>query len=381
MRVLVAHNAYQQRGGEDAVAESEVAMLRQFGHDVQWLQRHNDELAGANRAVATVQTMWSTASHRQTLQAIERFAPDVVHVHNTFPLLSPSIYWACAKAGVPVVQTLHNFRLACPQAMFLRDGKPCEDCLGVTPWPAVRHACYRQSRSATAVLSTMLLMHRGLGTWARKVNFYIALNEFCRSKFIQAGLPAEKIVLKPNFVDAPLRPLQARSGLLFVGRLSEEKGVAVLAKACALLKPGTVTQVVGSGPQQNLLAGLAGVQLLGALPAAQVMQHMATSEALLIPSICYESFPRTLVEAYASGTPVLASRIGALAELVVDGETGLHFNPGDPHDLAAKMTWARQHPADMARMGQRARQVYEDKYTAQKNHAVLIAIYERAIAG
>jgi glycosyltransferase involved in cell wall biosynthesis len=379
MRVLVAHNAYQQRGGEDAVADSEVAMLRQFGHEVECLTRHNDELKGVNPLKAAVQTLWSAPAHAQMQQVIRRFAPDVVHVHNTFPMLSPSIYWACAKANVPVVQTLHNFRLACPQAMLLRDGKPCEACLGSTPWPAVRHGCYRDSRAASAVLGSMLVLHRGLGTWRDKIKVYIALSEFARSKFIQAGLPEDKLVVKPNFVDAGAPSVQEKTGQLFVGRLSEEKGVAVLAQACKQLAPGMVTTVIGAGPQAQAFSGLAGLHLLGALPAAQVMQQMASTQALLIPSICYESFPRTLVEAYACGVPVLASRIGALAELVVDGQTGIHVNPGDAQDLANKMIWARNHPAEMAQMGQRARQLYEQKYTPQHNHAMLQAIYQRAV--
>ncbi len=379
MKILVVHNAYQQRGGEDSVAESEVDLLRQFGHEVQWLQRHNRELIGMNPAVAATQTLWSVPTQHQAAAMIAQFAPDVVHAHNTFPLVSPSIYWACAKAKVPVVQTLHNFRLACPQAMFLRDGKVCEDCLGATPWPAIRHGCYRSSRAQTAVLSSMLVLHRSLGTWAHKVNLYIALNDFCRSKFVLAGLPADKIVVKPNFVDAPAPITQPRSGLLFVGRLSEEKGVAPLAQASRLLNGKAALDVVGEGPEQAQLMGLPGVQMLGKLPPAQVLNHMTKATALVLPSICFESFPRTLVEAFACGLPVLASRIGALAELVDDGTTGVHFNPGDAADLAAKMAWALAHPEELARMGQRARQVYEAHYTPQRNHDQLLSIYQQAL--
>ena len=380
MKILLVHNAYQQRGGEDAVAESEVELLRQHGHEVECLQRHNRELKDINPASAALQTLWSLTTHQQAKRAIKRFAPDVVHVHNTFPLVSPSIYWACSDAGVPVVQTLHNFRLACPQAMFLRDGKVCEDCLGVTPWPALRHGCYRGSHSETAVLSSMLVLNRSLGTWINKVDLYIALNEFCRAKFVQAGLPAHKLVVKPNFVETPPQRSLQRSGLLFAGRLSPEKGVDTLAKAASLMGAAADLSVLGSGPQQELLNGIAGVKLHGATPQPQVLQQMAAAVALVLPSICYESFPRTLVEAFACALPVLASRIGSLAELVVDGQTGLHFNPGDAKDLAEKMAWALAHPAEMAQMGQRARLEYERKYTPEQNHSLLMAIYKQAMA-
>ncbi|MBC8058873.1 MAG: glycosyltransferase, partial [Rhizobiales bacterium] len=232
-RVLVVHNAYQQHGGEDGVVAAEIALLRRNGHEVGEMRRDNHEIETASRARVAVETLWSNQTHAQALALLERERPDVVHVHNTFPLISPSLYWACAKAGVPVVQTLHNFRLACPQAMFLREGKVCERCIGkAAPWPALVHGCYRESRVQTAVVVGMLALHRTLRTFERKVTRYIALNEFCRAKFIEAGLPAQRIAVKPNFVDAA-RPqrLRARHGFLFVGRLSPEKGIDTLRAA------------------------------------------------------------------------------------------------------------------------------------------------------
>lgn len=377
MRVLVAHNAYKLRGGEDAVVDSEVAMLRNHGHEVELALRHNDELDATPRLRAAAQTLWSRRTTAEIGAQIRRFKPDVLHVHNTFPLISPSVYWVAARLGVPVVQTLHNFRLLCPQAMLLREGRVCEDCVGGFPWRGVTRGCYRDSKAQSAVLASMLGVHRTLGTWSNKVTRYIALNEFCRSKFIAGGLPSARIDIKPNFVDVPRLPDQPRQGMLFVGRLSHEKGINVLA-AAASVTPEISLEVAGQGPDGAPLAALPQAQMLGGLTPDQVLQAMATAQALIMPSIWYENFPRTLVEAFACGTPVIASRLGAMAELIVDGQTGLLFEPGDPLDLAAKLRWAASHPAEMSRMGRAARQVYEREYTADSNHEQLMTIYARA---
>jgi len=378
MKVLLAHNAYQLRGGEDAVAEAEAALLRAHGHEVLEYRRHNDEVKDLGRLRAAAGTLWSRRTRAEVTALLRQARPDVLHVHNTLPLISPAIYWAAADASVPVVQTLHNFRLLCPQAMLLREGRVCEDCVGRTPWPGVVHGCYRGSRAQTAVLAGMLVLHRGLGTWAHKVTRYIALNEFCRRKFIEGGLPAGRVVVKPNFVDLPAPTEGPRQGLLFVGRLSHEKGVATLAQAAATLPAGSL-RVAGSGPDEALLQGTPAT-LLGALPGDQVAGEMQRAVALVLPSLWYENFPRTLVEAYACGLPVLASRLGALADLVQDGITGLHFEPGNAADLAERMQWALQHPAEMAAMGRAARALYERDYSPEVNHAQLMAVYAGAIA-
>jgi glycosyltransferase involved in cell wall biosynthesis len=383
MKVLVAHNAYQQRGGEDMVVEAEVALLRAHGHEVHQYGRHNDEVADIGRLALGAQTLWSARTTRELRALLAGWRPDIVHVHNSLPLISPSLHWACATAGVPVVQTLHNFRLACPQAMFLREGRVCESCLGRLPLPAVQHGCYRGSRAQSAVLAGMLVLHRGLGTWQHKVQAFVALNEFCRRKFIEAGLPAERLHVKPNFVEAAAPAEGPREGLLF-GRLAEEKGVDTLAQALAENAQASRTtplRVAGTGPLAAVLQAAPGVQMLGALPLAEVQQQMARARALVLPSIWYENFPRTLVEAFAAGLPVIASRIGALAELVVDGQTGLLFEPGDAAALADRMRWAAANGPEMARMGARAREVFEAHYTPEQNHRQLMAIYAAARAG
>lgn len=379
MKILIAHNAYQQRGGEDSVAEAEAVLLRGHGHQVLHYGRHNDELAGQGRAGAAMATLWSRRTTRELGTLLREQRPDVLHVHNSFPLISPSLYWAAAAAGVPVVQTLHNFRLLCPQAMLLREGRVCESCVGRTPLAGVVHGCYRGSRAQTAVLAGMLVLHRGLGTWQHKVQRYIALNSFCRDKFIEGGLPAARIAIKPNFVDLEAPEAGPRQGLLYVGRLSHEKGIAALAQAAAALPPRSL-RVAGTGPDAALLQGLPAVVMLGALNTAQVAQEMARATALVMPSLWYENFPRTLVEAFACGLPVLASRLGALAALVEDGVTGWHVAPGDAGHLAAKMQQALAEPQRMAAMGAAARALYERDYTGETNHRQLMAIYAEAIA-
>ena len=385
LRILLVHNAYQQSGGEDSVVADELALLRRKGHEVIELRRDNQEIPAISRPSLAAQTLWSHATQEQALALLREHRPAVVHVHNTFPLISPSVYWACARAGVPVVQTLHNFRLACPQAMFLRDGKVCESCLGKTPWPAIAHGCYRNSRVQTAVVVGMLALHRTLGTYEQKVTRYIALNEFCKAKFIQAGLPAQRIAIKPNFADVapPLPPFQGqppRQGMLFVGRLSPEKGIDVLARAWGGC-PGLSLRVVGTGPAAGSgLESQAGVQMLGHRSPAQVQAEMKSALALVLPSICFENFPRTLVEAFGAGLPVIASRIGALAELIQHGETGLLFEPGDAQGLGRAMRWAAEHPQRMAQMGGNARARYESHYTPDKNYEQLMTIYRSTIA-
>jgi len=378
LRVLLVHANYQLRGGEDVVVEAERELLRSHGHEVIEYRRHNDEVGSMSRFRAVADSLWSGSTAKAIAKLIAHSRPDVMHVHNTFPVISPSIYWAAHDAGVPVVQTLHNFRLLCPQATFLREGRVCEDCLGRVPAPAIAHGCYRESRLLSAGVVAMLSLHRSLGTWRNKVDRYIALNEFCRRKFIEGGLPADRIVVKPNFIDLAPVAGHERSGFLYVGRLSIEKGIEVLANAATQVS-GPAIRVVGAGPSASQVANIPGIECVGALAQAAVYEQMRRATALVLPSICYESFPRTLVEAFACGLPVIASRLGALAELIEDGVTGLLFSPGDASALASKIKWAHENPDQLAEMGRQARARYDAHYTAQENYDQLIQIYESVI--
>lgn len=379
-RVLVVHNAYQQRGGEDRVVEEEIELLRNRGHEVHLFFKDNRSIASGGGISLFMDALWSQQSAAEIRAITRSFRPDVVHVHNTFPLISPSIYWAAGNA-IPIIQTLHNFRLLCVQAMFLRDDKICEDCLGKLPWRGVARKCYRDSAPQSATAVAMIGLHRSIGTFRSKVTRYIALSEFAKSKFIESNqFEPEQLVVKPNFVDVdPVTSTLARSGGLLVGRLSREKGIHVVAAAMSML-PKIEIDVIGTGSEQTVLAGNNNINLLGWREKAFIIDRMRAARYLLLPSICYENFPRTLVEAFACGLPVIASRLGALPELIQEGYNGLLFTAGSADDLAKKMTWAEANPDAMEEMGRNARRTYESKYTADANYSQLILIYHDAIA-
>lgn len=380
MKILMVHNAYQLRGGEDEVVDAEISLLRSHGHIVMEYRRHNEELQQLGRARAGINTIWSRQTTTEVARACEAFEPDVIHAHNTFPLISPSLYWEASRSGIPIVQTLHNFRLLCPQATFLRQGKICEDCLGKGTWRSVGRKCYRDSHAQSAVLSGMLSLHRAAGTYQHRITRYIALNAFCRDKFIQGGLPADRIRIKPNFSASRNPPTKLpRGGGLYVGRLSSEKGLNVLVSAMEALKQIDI-EVIGSGPLESMARDAFGERWVGFQPLERIIERMNTASFLILPSVCYESSPRTIVEAFSCGLPVIASKLGALPEIVKDGVTGLLFAPGDSADLAAKIAWADAHPEQMRRMGDAARKEYESRYTPETNYRMLTDIYDDAIA-
>lgn len=383
-RVLLVHNRYQLRGGEDAVVESEEALLAAHGVEVVRHEVTNDDIGHRNKALVALESIWSRREATRLEAQIKAFQPDIVHVHNTFPLLSPAVYWVCQRMGVPVVQTLHNFRLACPQAMFLREQRVCEDCLGHVPWRAVLHRCYRDSALQSLVSATSLTVHRALGTYQHQVDRFIALNPFCRDKFIEMGLPAERIVIKPNFVAAVAEPIwHGRMGGLYVGRLSAEKGMEALLGAWDRLKAQdqcSDLKIIGKGEFEDAWRAKGDGVYLGFKALPEVVDHMRRSLYMVVPSIWYENFPRTIVEAFSVGLPVIASRIGALAELIEDGSTGLLVAPGDAADLAAKLAWAQAHPEKMLEMGRQAYERYRTRYAPEVNLAQLLAIYREAMA-
>lgn len=388
MRILYVHNRYQQAGGEDQVFADETSLLESKGHEVLTYTAHNDAIVGMSRARLAGRTIWSPGAYGDLRRLLRRERPHVVHFHNTFPLISPAAYYAARAEGVAVVQTLHNYRLLCVNAQFFRDGRVCEDCLGkALPWPGVLHACYRGDRAASATVAAMLAGHRALGSWNRMVDVYVALSEFTRAKFVEGGLPAEKIVVKPNFVHPdPGAGEGHRDYALFVGRLTAEKGISVLLEAWAKLGVGIPLKIVGDGPARGLVidgaARMPDVEWLGAQPLERVYALTREAAFLVVPSIWYEGgLPKTIVEAFAVGTPVIAARIGGMTESVRHRVSGLLFRPGDGADLADTAEWAWTHPESLVEMGRGARRAYEAEFSAEVSYARLVAIFQRAIAG
>jgi glycosyltransferase involved in cell wall biosynthesis len=390
MKVLVVHSRYKERGGEDAAVESEEQLLATEGHTVLPYYRDNTEIERFTifqKAVLAGTAVWSKKSLAEVRQVALEHKPDVAHFHNTLPLISPAAYSACRSIGIPVVQTLHNYRLLCPAATFFRDGRPCERCQEKkVPWPGVRYACYRGSRAATGTVAAMVAIHRVLGTWTDMVDLYIALSHFAKDKFIAGGLPAAKIVVKPSFVyPDPGAERQVSDYALFVGRLSREKGLGTLLAALQQLGSKIPLFVIGDGPTRGELEGLAerlglsGVRFFGHLDRQAVFAAMKRARFVVVPSECYESSPMTVVEAFACATPVIAAGHGALKEIVADQRTGLHFVPGDARDLAQKIEWAWTHPREMEEIGQAGRAEFRAKYNADRNYRVLMDIYSRAI--
>lgn len=385
MRVLFAHNYYQQSGGEDAVVANEQRILSQHAHDVRLFSVSNDDIAGTWMKLKTAwQTPYAPAGRERLRDQIVDFRPEIVHVHNFFPLLTPAIYDACREARVPVVQTLHNYRTICAGSQLMRNGRPCEDCVGASPYKAVLHKCYRDSRLGSFAVARMIGVHNRKDTWRKKVDQFIALTEFARSRFVDGGLPAEKISVKPNFVADPETSGKGdgsnREGALFVGRLSAEKGVGTLLQAWKSIDVSLA--IAGDGPLaeplRETVTGMSSARWLGRLSPENVTEAMRSAELLIMPSEWYEGFPMVLVEAFSCGLPVIASRLGGMAEIIEDGVTGLHFTPGDAEDLTNKVRWAAAHPKEMRAMGRQARQTYEQKYTPDVNYTQLMAIYEAA---
>jgi len=383
MRVLLVHNFYRHAGGEDAVFGHEGELLTAHGHDVREFTVSNEDIRGPLGAFrAAMAVPYSVRARARMAKLLGEHAPDLVHVHNFFPLLTPSIFDACRDARVASVMTLHNYRLICPAATLYRDGRVCEECVTGSPYRAVLHGCYRGSRSGSLAVARMVARHRRCGTWATRPDRFIALTEFAKRKFIEGGLPGAHIRVKANFLpdDPAVVGGQAagRSGALFVGRLSPEKGIGTLLDAWQDMD--VPLRVIGEGPLLEEARRRKGpaVTVSGAMGKEDVAAAMARAAFLVLPSQWYEGFPMVLVEAFRAGLPVIASKLGAMAEIVEDGKTGLHFTPGDASDLAAKVRFAVANPDAMRAMGVNARKIYVENYTAGVNYARLMEIYDEA---
>jgi glycosyltransferase involved in cell wall biosynthesis len=391
MNILMVHNRYRFRGGEDVSIEAETAMLRRNGHNVVSFTRDNRDIPdldalGWGRVGPSLrlgaQAVWSRSVHREVKALLRQRSFDVVHVQNSFPQISPSVLYAARSAGVAVVQSLRNYRLVCATGTFYRDHAVCELCMGrAVGTPAMRHACYQDDRIATGAVVTLQSIHRMAGSWDRSVSVYIALSRFAAGKHIEGGVPADRIVVKPNFVaDDPGPGSGDRSGFLYVGRLSDEKGIDTMIKAWeSISAPLTI---IGDGPLADWVEQRAAqnpwIEYLGHRSNAAAVEALGSARAALVPSQWYEPFGRGVIEAYARATPVIAARIGALGELVDEGRTGILFEPGSAADLvrAVERILGDSDPSIMSRA---ARSEFEANYTAAENYPQLMAIYDRAI--
>ncbi|MPY30286.1 glycosyltransferase [Streptomyces adustus] len=393
MHVLVVHNRYAsaQPSGENKVVDQEVALLRDAGHRVELFERRSDTIAARSlpsKAAVPLLVPWNPAVRKELAAKLRAERPDVVHVHNVFPLLSPAVLAACADAGVPAVATLHNYTQVCPPGTLQRDGRPCTECVGATPLPAVRHGCYRDSRLATVPLAVSLSVNRR--RWWTGVERFFCISAAQREVLVGAGMPAERLAVKHNFVP---EPGVVRSGagehLLYLGRLAEAKGVRLLMAAWDEIAAGggvgVPLVVAGTGPLEREVgawaAGRDDVRYVGLYDQAQCRQAVARSVAVVAPSTWLEAFGLVVVEAMAAGVPAVAAGHGAFVELVEDEVTGLRHLPGDPGSLASCLRRITTDPERNREMGQAARRRYEKDFSPAVGLERLLEGYRSAIAG
>lgn len=388
LRVLVVHNRYrtEQPSGEDNVVDQEVALLRAAGHLVDRFERRSDDIAGmplARKALVPLGVPWNPAARTAMAERLRRDRPDVVHVHNTFPLVSASVLDACRAAAVPVVATLHNYTQVCPSGTLYRDGGTCTACVGRLPLPALRHGCYRGSTAATVPLTASFLANRR--RWLSSVSRFLCISDAQRRTLVANGMPAEQLTVKYNFVeDTPLRRTGAGEHLLYLGRLTEEKGVRLLMAAWDRIAErgglGVPLVVAGAGPLADEVTewarGRADVRFAGLQDKAASRALVARSVAVVVPSRWLETFGLVVVEAMAAGVPAVVAGHSSLAELVRDGVTGLTHTPGDPGSLATALGRIVRAPSSL---GRAARECYEREFTPAAGLANLLANYHRVI--
>lgn len=388
MKVLLGHTFYRMSApsGEDAVFRNEKKLLQENGVDVITFEKMNDDLINSSvieKIRNGVNCVWSRRAQAELRELLLTTKPDIAHFHNTFPQLSPSVYAACAEVGIPVVQTLHNYRFVCPGGLLLRNGLPCEDCIDGSLLSSLQHRCYRDSLLATSALTANIAINRLNGSFKNNVQRYIALTQFAKDRFIAGGLPAHKISIKPNFLDDVPAPSAKENYAVYVGRLTAEKGVKTLIQGWAHLNGNIPLKIIGDGELRPELENLARTQrlpieFLGQMPKLDVLRLIAAARIQLIPSECYEGFPMAVLEAFASRTPIVASRIGGLAEILQDNVTGLSFTPGDDRGLANTVMIAWNNSALLSELSANGRRIYEEHYQPATNFRLLMKIYQDA---
>lgn len=387
MKILFIHNKYKQYGGEDVAVELETAVLIKRGHTVKTILFDNSTVGGFfSKIFNGIRSIYNFAAATEISKIIHQFKPDIIHIHNLFFIASPSVIEAASRHKIPVILTLHNYRLICANALLLRNNQVCELCTQKKfPFAGIKYKCYRNSATESALVTAITGIHKLRNTWKNKVSRYIILNEFSRSKLLYSSLsvPEDKMVTKPNFVPDPGEGNTDREDFfLFAGRISKEKGVHILATAFAAMPEHKII-IAGDGPERKLLmeefSSYPNISFAGQMGKKQVIENMKKCKAFICPSIWYEGAPLTIIEAFATSTPVIASRLGSMAESIIDGFNGLHFTAGDAYDLRKKIelfiTESKQHST----FYKNARQTYLEKYHEDIHYSAILKIYEGVI--
>jgi glycosyltransferase involved in cell wall biosynthesis len=396
LKVLLAHNFYGSTApsGENSVYLAEKELLKSHGHSIIEFSRHSDEIRNRGfigKLQGGLATPWNPFTAQKIRQLLKTEKPDILHVHNTFPLLSPSIFHAVKEFPTATVFTLHNYRIFCAAAILMQNTHPCSECLEKqSVFPALKYGCYRESRLATLPMIAMIGLHRRMKTWQKHVDAFITLSDFQRNKLIEFGLPSEKIHIKPHFYPQPPSPRpwsKRQQKVVFIGRLGAEKGLHVLLDAWKNWgESAPPLEIIGEGPErikiEKFIKGNridCRVVLMGQLPFVQTQERLAEASLLILPSLCFEGFPMVIREAFALGVPVAASRIGAIPCIIREGVNGVMFTPGDSTDLLkmVKPLWGNS--VKLSDLGEAARKEFEEKYTSDKNYDLLMEIYRAAI--
>lgn len=384
MKILMVHNTHLVPGGEDRSFSQESRLLEEKGHHVIPYVRSNEDIQDLPLWKVGLRTLWSHQDYQAVRQIIRDHQPDILHVQNTFPLISPSIFYAARKECVPSIMSLRNYRLYCLNAYFFRSNQVCERCINQPiPISGIYHNCYRDSLAGSLATASMVSLHRLLRTYQQQVDVFIALTKFARDKFASHGIPSHKLRIKPNFVyPDPNVGVRQDCSVLYVGRLSPEKGIDTLLRAWEQIGNRIQLKIAGSGPLSAQVQAAANknssIKYLGQQPIEQIYQLLGQAQALIFPSMWYEGMPRTIIEAFARGTPVISSRLGAMETMITQKRTGLHFEAGNPKDLVSKIIWMLDHPKEWQTMRHESRQEFENHYTAEHNYQQLMSIYEQA---
>jgi len=387
VKILIIHNRYKQFGGEDVAMELESAILVKNGHEVKTVFFDNSPIDSlVSKINAAFRSIYNFSSARQISKIILQFKPDIIHIHNLFFIASPSVIFAAHKHKIPVILTLHNYRLICANALLLRNNEVCELCIQKKfPLSGIRYKCYRNSSLESALVTSITSIHKLLNTWKNKIHTYITLTEFSRSKLLHSSLhiPANKMITKPNFIPDPGEGnIQREKFFLFAGRIVKEKGVHILANAFADMPENKII-IIGDGSErislQEEFKRYPNIYFTGQMGKKEVAEYMKRCKAFICPSIWYEGAPLTILEAFATGTPVIASRLGSMIESITDGFNGLHFTAGDAGDLCKTIRLFITESENNLMFYKNARQTYLEKYHEQIHYDAILKIYENAV--